>query len=107
MNIQTLIQSIGTVVNSLIGIMVALAVAVFFWGLVIFIFKSGNEKSHTEGKNRMIWGTVALFVMVSVWGIINFVSSDLGITTSSAITNPQHPVDTGTPCDGTAENPCL
>jgi len=84
MNIQTLIQSVGTVVNSLIGVMVSLAVAVFIWGLVVFIFKAGDEKSHTEGKNKMIWGIIALFVMVSVWGIVNFVSQDLGITASSS-----------------------
>lgn len=83
MNIQTLITLIGTEVNSLIGIMIALAVAVFIWGLVAFLFKAGDETSHKEGKNRMIWGIIALFVMVSVWGIVNFVASDLGVTPAS------------------------
>ena len=79
MNIQAIIKAVGTEVNSLIVILIGLAVVVFIWGLVVFIFKAGDEKSHEEGKNRMIWGIIALFVMVSVWGIINFVSNDLGV----------------------------
>jgi len=77
MNIQTLIKSFATLLNGLIGIMASLAVVVFIWGLVIFIFKSGDETSHKEGKNRMVWGVIALFVMISVCGIVHFISVDL------------------------------
>jgi hypothetical protein len=88
MNIQTLITSVGSVVSYLLVAMAGLAVVVFFWGLVIFIFKSGDAKSHEEGRNRMVWGTIALVVMVSVWGIIQFVSQDLGITPPTPTLDP-------------------
>jgi hypothetical protein len=88
MNIQTLIKASGAVVNNLLLAMAGLAVLVFFWGLVVFIFKSGDAKSHEEGRNRMVWGTIALVVMVSVWGIIQFVSQDLGITQPTPTINP-------------------
>ena len=75
-----LINSVGRLVNSLVVIVIALAVLAFFWGLAKFIFNvSGDEKSVEEGKRIMIWGVIALFVMVSVWGIIRFVQGELNL----------------------------
>lgn len=48
-----------------------LSVWTFFKGLAVFIGKSGDEKAIQEGKLLMFWGVVALFVMVSVYGLIN------------------------------------
>jgi len=68
----------------IIPIVVAMALLVFFWGLVKFIFRvgSGDEKAVEEGKNLMKWGLIALFVMVSVWGIISLMSGEFGFGSS-------------------------
>jgi hypothetical protein len=90
-----LINSVGRLVNSLVLLVIALAVLAFFWGLAKFIFNvSGDEKSVEEGKRIMIWGIIALFVMVSVWGIIRFAQGELNLRrflpppTQSNPTNP-------------------
>lgn len=75
-----LIDIFLNLINITIPVIVALALLVFFKGLVAFIAKSGDEKSHAEGKNLMVWGLVALFVMISVWGIIKFFYADLGFS---------------------------
>lgn len=68
-----LIHALGGLINTAIGVVVALALLAFFWGLAKFIFKvGGDEKAEDEGKRIMKWGLVALFVMVSVWGIVRF-----------------------------------
>ena len=64
--IQSLINSIGTIVLNLIPITIGLAMVVFFWGLVKYI---QNPESKT-GKQIMTAGLLSLFVMVSIWGII-------------------------------------
>ena len=75
--ISNLILEGSALVRALILIMAGLALLAFFWGLVRFIFKAGDEKETANGKRLMIWGLVALFVMVSVWGIIRFVEIEL------------------------------
>lgn len=70
------ILQIKFLVDALIVIVAAVAVLVFFWGLVKFIFKAGSD-AKTEGKNFMIWGVVALFVMISVWGLVRFIQNEL------------------------------
>ncbi|MEK7135186.1 MAG: hypothetical protein AAB780_00575 [Patescibacteria group bacterium] len=73
-----LIGGAGDIVLTLTKIAVALALLAFFWGLVRFIFAVGGDTAAVEqGRTLMIWGLVALFVMVAVWGIIYFIGDEL------------------------------
>jgi hypothetical protein len=57
--------------TSLIPIMVGAAVATFFWGLVKYLWSAaGDTKAHEDGRKIMTWGVIAIFVMVSIWGIV-------------------------------------
>jgi hypothetical protein len=62
-------------ITPIIYLLVSLAVMYFFWGLTIFILNADDLKQRTEGKNHMIWGIIGLFIIYSVWGIINFVDA--------------------------------
>ena len=80
-NTYSLIFTIGKIVSRLSLVVAGMALLVFFWGLVKFIFRvGGDEKAVSEGKNLIVWGLIAIFAMVSVWGIIEFVSKDIGFT---------------------------
>ena len=68
--IDILLSSVGDIVDAALPIVVGIGLLVFMWGLVRFIFAGAEAKE--EGKTLMIWGLVALFVMVSVWGIIRW-----------------------------------
>lgn len=65
--------------NTAIPIVAGLALVVFFYGLAKFIhsLQSGNDTGVSEGKEVMKWGIVALFVMISVWGIVFFLTNDV------------------------------
>lgn len=78
--VNTLAQGVGTIVTTLIPIVMGLAVLVFFWGLVKYIANASDEASKGEGKTLMIWGMIALFVMVALWGILGWVQTQLGLT---------------------------
>ena len=73
-----LVQEFGGIISLLIPILLAATVAAMFFGLFNFIF--GGAKDAAKGKNIMLWGVGVLFVMVSLWGIIAFTGSILGIT---------------------------
>jgi hypothetical protein len=79
-NVTGLVNIFGNLVNLSIGILITLALAVFFWGLVRYIFKLGGDEGAKNGKNLMIYGIIALFIMVSIWGIVSFVGSFLGVS---------------------------
>lgn len=79
-SLQELIAKSKGLVNLSIKLLVGVALLTFFWGLVRFIFKVGGDEKVEEGRNLMVWGLVALFVMVSVWGIISFLQGELDLT---------------------------
>jgi hypothetical protein len=79
----TLVRVFLDLIRITIPVLAGLALFVFFWGLAKFILRiGGDEKAIGEGKNLMKWGLIALFVMVSVWGILRFVYTDLGFSPS-------------------------
>ena len=90
-NLETLVESIGGLVNLALPIVVGIALLTFFWGLVKFIFAQGDETAKADAKKIMLWGLVALFVMISVWGLVKFIASALDISTTETITVPTVP----------------
>ena len=86
-----LFDDISDVIDKLIPILIALAFLVFVWGLIVFIMQSGDERAVAEGRRKMVWGVLALFVIVSIWGIISLLQgwigadSDIGIITAPGV----------------------
>lgn len=87
------LASISSIVTFLIPLMLAIAVLIFFWGLVKYIANASDEAAKESGKTLMIWGMIALFVMVAFWGIIGYVQTSFGL--SGSILATPAPVITG------------
>ena len=77
-NFTELINVFLDLIAKVIPVVASFALLAFFWGLTKFIAKAGDEKAVAEGKSLMVWGTIAIFVMVSVWGILSFFYNDIG-----------------------------
>ena len=75
--IQELIISAQGVVGSLIPITIALALLVFFWGVARFILNAADSAEHENGRRLMIWGIIALFVIVTLWGLVGLLQDNL------------------------------
>lgn len=56
--------------GTIMPILVALAVLFFLYNLIYFIAKSGNEQERTMFRNYMVNALIALFILVSLWGIV-------------------------------------
>jgi len=79
-NFSQLAGTFTNLIHAALPVIFGLAVLVFVWGLVKFIFRiGGDEKAVAEGKKLMIWGLIALFVLMSYMAIIAFVHSDIGL----------------------------
>lgn len=88
--IYAAIGQASTVISLAVPVLAALALAFFLWGLVVFIYQSDDEQGRAAGKQRMVWGLVALFVIVSVWGLVLLLNQITGIRQGTVgITAPQ------------------
>ncbi|MEI6528751.1 MAG: hypothetical protein WCO10_03755 [bacterium] len=69
---------INNILGPLVPLLVSLAVVLFIWGVIKFIFSEGGEKKE-EGKTFMFWGVIGLFVMVSLWGLVAIFQSTFNL----------------------------
>lgn len=65
----------------LIPLLFGVAILMFIWGVVQFIAHADNEEKRTQGRNFMVYGIISLFVMVTIWGLVNVLSNTFGIKT--------------------------
>ena len=87
-NIESIVESLSGIIALLIPIAAALALLYFFWGLARFILAAGDPEARAQGRQIMIWGVVALFIIASVWGIIQFLGEALDVGQGGSIQVP-------------------
>ncbi|MEK7150752.1 MAG: hypothetical protein AAB783_00945 [Patescibacteria group bacterium] len=73
------INTVNTLIASLIPLLITLATVVFLWGIVRYVTAGGDEEKLKEGRNLMIFGIIALAVMISVWGIAKLLAGTFGV----------------------------
>ena len=62
------------ILNPIIGFMFAVAVVMFIYGIVEYIWGADNEEKIAVGKKHMIYGIIGIFIMIGVYGILNILS---------------------------------
>ncbi len=77
--VKGMLTSIGGMMNQVVKIIFGLALIYFFWGGARFILNAGDAKTRDDGKNKMLWGVITLAVMISIYGIINWLNGVFGI----------------------------
>lgn len=67
------------VLNPLIMLLFALAFVLFTVGLFKFFGSRENAEDLETGKKNIMWGVVGMAIMVSVFGIMSFITSSIGL----------------------------
>ena len=68
--IVEVLSSFLRIFDILTVIAVACAFLLFFWGVATFIKHNENTTKVQEAKNKLFWGVIGIFVLVSVWGLV-------------------------------------
>jgi len=74
-----LITKFGALLSQLVPLLIGLAVVIFLFGVLRFIFSGDNDEKRKSGAWFMAYGILGLFVMVSIWGLVSFLGESLGI----------------------------
>ncbi len=67
--LKDLAKEIVTVINAATVTLIFAGLVIYLYGAGINIFKAG-ERGSKELNKYLVWGILAIFVMVSVWGIL-------------------------------------
>lgn len=63
------INTIGTV--AVLPFLFTIAFFILLYGIVNYVRQGDNEEKRAEGRMFIIWGIISIFIMLSVWGLVN------------------------------------
>lgn len=63
--------------NRAAALIIGIAVVWFIWNVFQYVIV-GDEAKKADSKQGMVWGIVAIFVMVSVWGLVAILQQTFG-----------------------------
>jgi len=65
-----LAERIVELLNEIALLVTGLAFVFFVISVIRFMVTAGDDASRAQGKQMLVWGTISLFAMVSLWGIV-------------------------------------
>ena len=77
-NSSSLFNAVKSILNAIIPIIIALAVVYILWGIVQSFVKGGEEE-RKAGHMKILYGIIGLFIMVSIWGLVNILVGTTGL----------------------------
>jgi hypothetical protein len=81
--LESLIDGAKGLLDQLVVFLIALAVVWFIWNVIKYTMSDDEEKKGAA-KSQMIWGIIAIAVIVSIWGLVAILQSIFGVDTESA-----------------------
>lgn len=82
------LSQIRSLVSALVPLLVAIAVVVFIVGVLRYVTAGESEDKRANARNLMIYGIIAIFVIVSIWGLVAILQQITGTSTGTAISPP-------------------
>jgi len=67
------------ILNPLITLAFAIAFLLFFFGIFQFIRSETVDSKREDGKRKILYGLIGMFIMFSAYGIINLILGTFGI----------------------------
>jgi membrane protease YdiL (CAAX protease family) len=78
MTFADFVARFGTLINSILVVLSLIALLLFMWGFVRFLWlDAGSSEARKKGQNLILWGIISLFVLFAMGGIINFFAQDI------------------------------
>jgi hypothetical protein len=82
--------------STVIYVLVALAVLFIVYNVVMYLVRGADPAAKSAAGMNVLWGIVGLFVIVSIWGLVNILTGTFNTTpTNQPIPNFGGQVQTG------------
>lgn len=76
-----------SILDNIVILLMAAAVVVIVWGAFQMIYSEEKRKS---GRETVVYGIIGLFVMVSIWGLVNILTNTFNLRGSYIAPPPLH-----------------
>ena len=85
---DALVSKFGTyIIDPILLVLFSAGFFMFMWGLFQFMVNINRGEDTGDGKRHMIYGTLGMLIMVSVYGILALLNNTFGLSNSYSNTN--------------------
>ena len=89
MDTETLLEMIFAYIAAIIPFLVSAAILFFLWGVLKYVASGDEEDKRSEGRHMMVNGIIAIFVMVSIWGLVALLTETFLLDSDDYIDPPE------------------
>ncbi len=69
MTLADVVSHVIGLINTIIPVLFTLALVLFMWTAVRYVTQASEGGGEVRG--QLLWGIIALFVILSIWGLVN------------------------------------
>ena len=80
---------VKNILNTVLPIIISATVVYFVYGM-FQVFLASDEEKKEKAKSTVIYGVIALFVMISIWGLVNILYNTFGLTNTNRSADAQN-----------------
>lgn len=89
--LSPILTNVKAALDIVVPIAITLALIYFIWQVVKYVI-AADEEQKTDARKKMLYGVVGLFLIIAIWGLVNFIGSYLGVNpTANPIVVPRIP----------------
>src|SRR3989338_1338321 len=77
LNFTSFANRIGDIANVVIPFLIGVALVVMIFGIFRYVMSAGDSEKVAEGRKVILYGIIALFMMLSFWGFVMIISNSL------------------------------
>ena len=66
------------ILGPLVALMAIVALIVFAWGIIEWIYGADNDEKVAQGKRHVVYGIIGLSIMFGVWALLNTICIFIG-----------------------------
>ena len=86
--INNLLERTKNMVGIFIPLLMTIAIAIFLYGIVLYITSAGNAEKEKAARGYIIYGIIGLFIMVAFWAFVEVLTSSFGLDDNSTPVTP-------------------
>jgi uncharacterized membrane protein YidH (DUF202 family) len=81
--LPTLIDRVGAIGNDyVVPFLISIGVFIVILGIFNYIRQGDNEEKRAEARKFIVWGVISIFIMLSIWGLINIIVNSFNFDNS-------------------------
>ena len=77
--LKDVLESVAVYLDLALKVLMGLAVVYFVYSIIEYFISPGSTEKRKEARQYIMWSLIGFFVIISLWGIVNVLSSTFNL----------------------------